>query len=529
MLHLDLSLLLLLAVAAAVALLANRTRIPFASGLVVAGLILGNVTGFAGPHLTKDLLFLVVLPGLLFEAAFQLHFQEFWKVRVSIFTLAVPGLIVSTLVSAGLVWFGVNALEPGSILFVEAMIFGALISATDPISVLSLFRTLGVDSRLSVMVEGESLLNDGTAVVIFTIVLSVAGGATLSVGGAALEFVRIAGLAAVVGAVIGAGISQLMRSIDDPMIEITLTVLGAYGAFIVAESLGLSGVIACVISGMILGAWGARVGMRPATRVAVDSFWTYGAFILNSFVFLLVGFEVNLLRLMHFLPQIILAWVAINLARAAVVYAKYAYMRITKRPGFPLSWATVLTWGGLRGALSMVLALALPANFIHRELILHLTFGVVLLTLLVQGLTISPLVRALGLGGKVNEAQRELELRLADRRATEAGLQELQVLHQRRSIAEALYTSVQAYYQRKLAELGNDIDALHAQQIKSDSSDEQRSQLMKHLAIVEKEAVGSALRGGLVTRSAAATIIARLDAELVDSRAPASVTSREIS
>jgi CPA1 family monovalent cation:H+ antiporter len=394
--QLEINLLALLAIAAVVAIISHRVRTPYAIGLVIAGLALGNVTSFSGPQLTKDLLFLVVLPGLLFEGAFELDFARFWQARYSILTLAVPGLVLSTLLTAVVLWGGVNRLAPGSVTLNEALAFGALISATDPISVLSIFRSLGVDPRLCVLVEGEALFNDGTAVVIFTIVLGLATGGEISWSGAALEFVRVAGLAAMVGAAIGIGASALTRTIDDTMIEITVTVLSAYGTFIVAEILGLSGVIACVVAGLITGTWGAG-GMRPSTRTAVDSFWSYAAFLLNSFIFLLIGAEIHLATLTHYLPEIIIGWVAINIARAAVVYGKYAVMRAAGSTDFPLAWATVLSWGGLRGGLSMVLALALPATFIHREMILHTTYGVVLLTLIVQGLTMKPLLRTVGL------------------------------------------------------------------------------------------------------------------------------------
>ena len=398
--HPELSLLLLLAVAALVAVASSRARLPYAIGLVLAGLLLGNLVSYSGPHLSKDLLFLVVLPGLLFEAAYQMHFADFWRARLSILTLAVPGLVVATFLTAALVWWGVNCVSPGSLIWIEALVFGALISATDPISVLAIFRALEVDKRLAVIVEAESLFNDGTAIVIFGIVLAMATGNPLSAGGAVVEFVRIAGLAAVAGGIVGVAVSTLTRSQDDPMIGITLTVLSAYGAFIAAELLGFSGVIACVVAGMITGTWGAQGGKRGmgnATRAAVDAFWNYAAFLLNSFVFLLMGVEINLATLAHYLPQILIGWVAINLARAAFVYIKYACMRAVGNTTWPLSWATVLTWGGLRGGLSMVLALSLPTGFTHRDLILHMTFGVVLLTLLVQGLTIKPLLRRVGL------------------------------------------------------------------------------------------------------------------------------------
>ena len=395
MVHLEISLLVLLAIAAVVAVLSARVRMPYAIGLIIAGLALSNVTSFSGPPLTKDLLFLVVLPGLLFEGAFKLDFGEFWRARYSILMLAVPGLVVSTVLTAALLWLGVNELRPGTVTFDEALAFGALISATDPISVLSLFRSLGVDNRLCVLVEGESLFNDGTAVVIFTLVLGIAAGSDSGWMHVSWEFVRITGLAALVGVLIGLGAGLVTRSIDDPTIELTVTLLCAYGAFIVAELMGASGVIACVMAGLVTGTWGAQ-WMSASTRTAVDSFWSYAAFLLNSFIFLLIGTEIHLSTLAHYLPAILIGWVAINVSRAAIVYAKYVVMRAIGSRDFSLSWAALLSWGGLRGGLSMVLALALPRSFAHRELILHTTYGVVLLTLLVQGLTMKPLVRALG-------------------------------------------------------------------------------------------------------------------------------------
>ena len=148
---------------------------------------------------------------------------------------------------------------------------------------------------------------------------------------------------------------------------------------------------------MLTGNWGAKFGMQPASRASVDAFWSYTAFLLNSFVFLLMGLEIDLAKVIHFLPEILIGWAAINVARAVLIYSNYFIMRATGRDGLPASWAAVLTWGGLRGGLSMVLALSLPRDFSHREMILHMTFGVVLLTLLVQGLTIKPLLRKVGL------------------------------------------------------------------------------------------------------------------------------------
>ena len=192
---------------------------------------------------------------------------------------------------------------------------------------------------------------------------------------------------------------QVIRRLDDPMVEITLTTIAAYGSFVLAESLHVSGVIATVVAGMICGN-GAGRAMSATTRAAIETFWEYIAFALNSVVFLLIGFEVSLAALAASWREIAIAYAAVVVARALVVFGGSFAWRAVRRganAGVPSSWSTVLVWGGLRGALSMVLALALGADLPHRDLVVTMTTGVVLLTLLVQGLTMAPLIRRLGL------------------------------------------------------------------------------------------------------------------------------------
>ena len=175
----------------------------------------------------------------------------------------------------------------------HALVFGALISATDPIAVVAIFRTLGVPKRLAVLLDGESLLNDGTAIVFFTLSLARVTGTEVTAGGLAWDFVRIVGMGALIGTGVGLGASQIIKQVDDPMIEISLTTIAAYGSFLTAEHFHYSGVIAAVAAGMFCGNYAARVGMSPSTRVAVEAFWEYVAFALNSIVFLLMALRFN--------------------------------------------------------------------------------------------------------------------------------------------------------------------------------------------------------------------------------------------
>jgi len=278
----------------------------------------------------------------------------------------------------------------------NALVFGALISATDPIAVVAIFRNLGVPKRLEVLLDGESLLNDGVAIVFFTLSLALVTGTVVSPGGLAIDFVRIVGIGALIGIGIGVVVSKVIKHVDEPMIEITLTTIAAYGSFLVAEHLHYSGVIATVSAGMLCGNYGARTGMNPSTRIAVRTFWEYITFALNSIVFLLIGFEVNFTALLASWQEILVAYLVVTAGRALVIFGASSLLRKT-RERIPWSWSIILTWGGLRGALPMVLVLSLPKGFAYRELLVSMTFGVVILSILVHGLTMSPLLRWLGI------------------------------------------------------------------------------------------------------------------------------------
>ncbi|MDQ6830233.1 MAG: cation:proton antiporter [Gemmatimonadota bacterium] len=378
---------ILLLVATLVAALTRRLRIPFTIALVVVGLALGALDLVAVPALSKDLLFAGFLPGLLFEAAYHLKAEEFWRNKLAIIVLAVPGVVVAIALTAALVLAAAAAGWLPSIGWRQALVFAALIAATDPIAVVALLRELGVARRLQVLVEGESLLNDGTAVVLFTLALAVASGASTATPSPLRllgSFALMVGGGAGVGILVAFCITWLMRRVDDPATEITLTTIAAYGAFALAEWLGISGVIATVASGMVCGTYAERMAMSPSTRAAVIGFWSYLSFMLNSIVFLLLGLQVHLRTLANAWLAVLLSFLAVSIGRAIMIFGVSALLRPT-RERLPGGWPTFLVVGGLRGALSMVLALSLPDSFPYRDRIVITTFGVVILSILVQG------------------------------------------------------------------------------------------------------------------------------------------------
>ncbi|MBX9694574.1 MAG: cation:proton antiporter, partial [Cyanobacteria bacterium] len=284
--------------------------------------------------------------------------------------------------------------------FKVGLLFGAMLSATDPISVLALFKRLRVNRRLHTIIEGESLLNDGTSVALFRVLLaSIILGGELSWTKIGMDFVMMTFGGIFVGALVGFVASKVTEFFDDHLLETTLTVLVAYGSYILAEQFKVSSVISVLVAGFIMGNFGSRVSMSATTRLAVDSFWEYAAFIAESLVFLLIGMQIKFELVVKYAPFILAGIGAILIARVVVVYVLCLFVRDKQHP-IPLSWQHILFWGGLRGSLCMAMALSLPQGFPHREMLVVTTFGVALFTLLLPGLTMEPLVRWMKLSGQ---------------------------------------------------------------------------------------------------------------------------------
>ena len=510
--HFDSAFVMLFAVATAVALVARWIKVPYTVALVVAGLVLGSARVIDPPHLTKELLYAVFLPGLVFEAAFHLDAQKFWQNKLAIHALAIPGVAAAIGLTAILLQPVASALH-----FVDgfgirhALVFAALIAATDPIAVVALFKSLGAPKRLTVLVEGESLLNDGTAVVFFTLILGAVTGGSFSVGGALLDFVRVVGFGTLVGVIIGYLASKLTQRVDDPMIEITLTTIAAYGSFLFAEHFHLSGVIATVAAGMLCGNYGARTGMSPSTRIAVESFWEYVAFALNSIVFLLIGFEVHVDGLLRSWQAILIAYLAVTVGRAALIYLVTLVLRRTKE-SIPWSWSAVLTWGGLRGGLSMVLVLALPKDFPHRELLVTMTFGVVILSILLQGLSMGPLLRKLGLVG-VRADRQDYERERGMMRAKTAALAALDQLLKDGAVHVDAVTGIRAEYEGAVADAEQRIKDLHLQADVLRAEEELAAR--RHLLLIEKDTIVAAFHKGYLSHEVLDRLMEDVDARLL--------------
>ncbi len=388
------TLLALLLVASATAVVIKWVRVPYAVALVIAGLIIGLSKVMPPVSMTPELVLEIFLPALLFEASWNMDINALRRDWLPISVLATVGVIVCMLAVASILHFA------GGMNMQTALLFGAMVSATDPVSVIALFRQMGIDKRLTMILEGESLFNDGTAVVLFQMMLAFAhtGGRFLPANTiASFCFVVFGG--ALLGATIGYTASRITSAFEDHLLETTLTMVTAYGSYLLADYLHVSSIIAVVAAGIVVGNYGSRTGMSTTTRFAVNSFWEYAAFLVNSLLFLLIGLQVQLPLLLKHANIIGLGVLAVFAARLLVVYGICPFVS-TKDLPIPGKWRHLMFWGGLRGALVMALALSLPLAFPDREAIINMTFGVVLFTLLVPGLTMEPLVRFLGMAPK---------------------------------------------------------------------------------------------------------------------------------
>jgi CPA1 family monovalent cation:H+ antiporter len=409
--------LVMLLIVSMVAIVVRRFRMPYTVALVLTGLAL-SIRSRLAIELTPDLIFSLFLPPLLFEAAFHLNFDILRRHMRTILLLAVPGVIINMLMVGGIMSWG------GGLPIKLAMIFGALIAATDPVAVISIFRKLGAPKRLEMILEGESLFNDGTAIVIFHLALVVYETGKFNLLEAASEFVVVAGGGIIVGGLLGWLISRIISRIDDYLVETTLTTVAAFGSFLLAEQLHFSGVLAVVAAGLVSGNTGPQ-GMSPTTRIVVLNFWEYMAFLANSAVFLIIGLEIDLPGLLREWQSILWAIGAVLLSRAVVIYGLSRLGR-----SMPGTWRHVLFWGGLRGAIALALALSLPREMGPlRDSIVVMAFGVVLFTILGQGMSLNWLMNKLGVIER-SEKQMEFERRNARALAARAGMQHLQRLYE---------------------------------------------------------------------------------------------------
>ncbi len=392
----------LLTVAMFAAAICRNIPIPYTVFLVILGIILGSLARY-NPHfelllyfqLTPDLVLFLFLPALIFESAIKLDARLLMKDIAPVLVLAIPAMLMS----AAIIGLGLWLIQDFNILY--ALLFGALISATDPVAVIALFKELGAPHRLTTLVEGESLLNDATAIVIFNILLGLAVSAEFGLsdaGMAVLEFLRVFFGGLLVGGIIGIVLSELLYRIRAGISSyLIMSIVLAYSSFAIAEHImHVSGVMAVVAAAVALGILGvSRIPQNE--RETVDETWDVIALICNSLLFLLVGLSVDISKILSHLDSIAIAIVLVLVARAAGVYSMVpATTKMFSLPHVSIDEQHIMWWGGLKGGLAIAIVLSIPVDMPGRENLLYITLGVVLFSLLVNASTIRPLMHKLG-------------------------------------------------------------------------------------------------------------------------------------
>jgi CPA1 family monovalent cation:H+ antiporter len=479
----------LVLVASLVAIVARRSRLPYTVSLVLVGLFIA-IRSPLQINETPELILAIFVPPLIFEAAFHLDLSQLRRNLLPILILAAPGVLLTMLIVGAVVAFGVGLpLE-------TALVFGALIAATDPVAVVSLFRALGVPHQLALTVEGESLFNDGTAIVVFRIALAAALTGAFDPAAGLVDFLRVSAGGMVIGLVLGWLVSQFIAHLEDRLIVTTLTTLLAYGSYLVAEQVHVSGVLAVVIAGLLCGNLG-MANASPTTKIMIFNLWEYLAFLANSVVFLLIGLNVDLRQLWTNLGAIAVALGAVLVSRALVVYGLSWLARLRRTgPRFPFSWLHVLFWGGLRGAISLALALSLPVSLAHREELQAMAFGVVLFTLLAQGTTIGYLLERLGLTQR-SPHHVARDKRLGQLFAAQAGLQRLERLHREGLLTDEMWAGLRDGYRHEQASLTEEMNRLFREHAELEA--ETLLQARREALRAESGALRDALRRGLLS------------------------------
>ena len=332
-----------------------------------------------------------MLSFLLFAGALHINLNELSKQKWVIVILATVGVISSTFIIGGMSWVILNALEL-NVSFIYCLLFGALISPTDPIAVLGILKTVGVPKSLEIKISGESLFNDGVAVVVFLVLLGIATGqGEASVSSISLLFLQEAIGGAVYGLIIGWLCFYMLRSVNSYQVEVLLTLALVMGGYALATAIHVSGPIAMVVAGLLIGNQGRLLAMSDSTREHLDSFWELIDEILNAVLFLLIGLEVLVLvyHTEYFLAALAIIPIVL-LSRFISVGVPVKAMKQIRE--FSPGVTRLMTWGGLRGGISVALALSLPQGM-EREVILAVTYAVVIFSILVQGLTLGSLAK----------------------------------------------------------------------------------------------------------------------------------------
>lgn len=503
-------LIILLLVATGVALVSRRLRIPYIAGLVLAGLAITELI----PNrirLDSSLIFNLFLPILLFEAALNTDISRLRSTIKPIALLAGPGILICAGITSVLL-----RLELG-LEWIPASLVGVILSITDTALVIAVFREVSVPHRLVTLVEGESLVNDDVALVLFSLILTVYKTGSVSPLYVVQEFLFVIVGGALVGLALGYLSIALLSQADDPLGSILLTVAIALGAFQAGQFLHVSGVVAVVVAGLIVGNFEHSQVTSASTQVTLFSFWEYAGFGVNTFIFLLIGLEININTLWQTGLAVLLAFIAYQVGRVITVYPLLALVRFFDRP-IPMRWRHVLFIGNIKGSLSTALALSLPLDLPGREKLIAIVLGVVLVSLVGQGLSLPWVVQRLQLGYR-SESQQQIEELQAQLMTAKAAQDELDTLFKSGVLAKSVYEEMRAAYQVRVATSERTLRDIYNQRPeRSPGTRSDRTRLdaiRRQLLLAEKGALNDALRRRILSEEVVHKRIKTLNQQLL--------------
>jgi len=500
----------LLIIAAAVAMFTKYFRLPYTIALVLVGIAMGALDLLPHMLLTPELVFHIFLPILLFEAAFNIDILDLQKSARSIAILALPGVLLAATVTAVVTYFGFRLWKGGpDLTWGHALLFGTIVAATDPISVLALFRELGVIRRLSLIIEGESLFNDGVAVVLFGVIVTMVQGGDFNILSAVRQIVVSVVGGGGIGVLLGLVMAKIMSLVDDHLIEITLTTILAFSAYLLAEHLHVSGVIAVIGAGIMTGNYSTKLAMSPTTRISVSDFWEYAGFAVNSVLFVMIGIEVKIVDFAPLWVAVLLAVAAMSCGRAVAVFVSAPVIGMVDK-ALPGSWQGVLFWGGIRGAICMVLALSLPRDLALRQLMITMIFAVVIFTLLAQGLTMKTLLKKLGLI-PITPLD-TYEERKGEIYALGRARLELEQMHNRGALSQRNYEILAPRLQDRLRDLKVDLHEVAAVAQKAVTEELHRAE--ERLLHAEKDGIREAFLSGIISERVMRKLLSGVDDKL---------------
>ena len=513
--HIEAVIISLLVAVAFLSAVATRIGIPYPILLVVGGLGLGFVPGIPDVRLEPQLVLVVFLPPLLYAAAFFANLRE---LRADARSIALTSTVLVA-VTATAVAVAIHAIVDG-LPWAVAFALGAIVAPTDPVAATQILRRFDVPRRLVNIIEGEALINDASALVLYRIAVGAIGGGAFSVMDAGLRFVASAAGGVAIGLVVALIIRELRSRLDDPPVEITLSLLSGYAAYIPADAIGASGVVAAVTTGIAIGWWAPGIA-TPAVRQQGFALWSLLTFLLNAILFVLVGLQLPAILggLAGESPGFLLgaaAAVSTVVIVTRIVWTMttpYIIRAIDRRPSQVarrVGWRPrmVSAWSGMRGAVSLAAALALPASTPQRDLLVFLTFGVIFATLVLQGLTLPALIRALRIETDDGDQREELRARLVATQAALARIEELGAEEWTRDDTIERMTGVYDYRRRRLKARAGKID---------DDGYEDRSQayqrLVREVLEAQRAAVVALRNDGTISNDVMHRIERELDLE----------------